>query len=54
MLAQDLDPKESGAQDLYRILLSRLIGTSAQRPQLKSTVNMWRKTVRAEIDAVVK
>ena len=54
MKAQDLDPKESGAQDPYRILLSRLIGTSAQRPRLKSTVNVWRKTVQAEIDAVVK
>jgi len=52
--AQDLDPKESGAQDPYRILLNRLIGSSAQCPQLKSTVNVWRKTVRAEIDAVVK
>ena len=54
MKAQDLDPKESGTQDLYHILLSGLIGTSAQRPWLKSTVNMWRKTVRAKIDAVIK
>jgi len=54
MKAQDLDPKESGALDPYRILLNRLIGTSAQRPRLKSSVNVWRKTARAEIDAVVK
>ena len=54
MKNQDLDPKESGAHNPYRILLTKLTGASSQRPRLKSAVNVWRKTVRREIDAIVK
>lgn len=54
MKDQDLDPKDSGALDPYRLLLHKLTGVSSQRPRLKSAVNVWRKTARAEIDATVK
>jgi hypothetical protein len=54
MKDHDLDPKESGALDPYRILLNKLTGASSQRPRLKSPVNVWRKTARAEIDGIVK
>ena len=54
MKDKDLDPKQSGAEDPYRILLHKLTGVSSQRPRLKSTVNVWRKTVRVEIEAIVK
>jgi len=54
MKDQDLDPKESGALNPYRLLLLKLTGGSSQRPRLKSAVNIWRKTARAEIDEIVK
>ena len=54
MKDQDLDPKESGANDPYRILLNKLTGASSRCPRFKSTVNVWRKTAQAEIDAIVK
>jgi hypothetical protein len=54
MKEQDLDPKDSGAQDPYRILLHKLTGVTYQRPRLKSTVNVWRKTARVEIEAILK
>jgi hypothetical protein len=54
MKDQDLDPKESGAQNPYRILLHKLTGTSIQKPRLKSAANVWRKTQRKEIDVEVK
>lgn len=54
MKDQDIDPKESGAQNPYRILLHKLTGTTIQKPRLKSAANVWRKTQRQEIDAAVK
>lgn len=54
MKGQDLDPKQSGAQDPYRILLHKLTGVCSQRPRLKSPVNVWRKTARVEIEATAK
>ena len=54
MKHQDLDPKESGASNPYRVLLQKLTGSYSQRPRLKSAVNVWRKTARLEIDAIVK
>ena len=44
MKDQDIDLKESGAQNPYRILLHKLTGTTIQKPRLKSAVNVWRKT----------
>lgn len=54
MKDHDLDPKELGALDPYRVLLNKLTSASSQRPQLKSPVNVWRKTSQAEIDGIVK
>ena len=54
MKDQDIDPKESGTQNPYRILLHKLTGTTIQKPRLKSAVNVWCKTQRQEIDAAVK
>ena len=54
MKDQDIDPKDSGAHNPYRILLHKLTGTSIQKPRQKSAANVWRKTQRQEIDAEVK
>lgn len=51
---QDMDPKESGAQDPYRALLFKLTGVGMQRPRLKSSVNTWRKSQREEIEREVR
>jgi len=39
----DLDPKESGLQNPYRILLFKLTGVSIVCQRLRSPVNTWRK-----------
>ena len=49
-----MDPKESGAQNPYRLLLHKLTGTSTSKPRLRSAANVWCKTQRKEIDAEVK
>jgi len=50
----DLDPKESGAENPYRILLLRLTGSGCStKPRLRTAVNTWRKTQRLEIEAEV-
>jgi len=54
MKDQDIDPKESGAENPYRILLHKLTGTSIKKPRLKSATNVWRKSQRKEIDMQVK
>lgn len=47
----DLDPTQSGAHNPFRILLARLLGnTQLDRPRLKTAVNVWRKTRRADIE----
>ena len=54
MKDHNIDPKDSGAQNPYRVLLHKLMGTSIQKPRLKSATNVWCKTQRQEIDAEVK
>ena len=54
MKNQDLDPKDSEAQNPYCILLHKLMGASSQCPRLKSAANVWHKTVQIEIEAMVK
>ena len=49
-----MGPKESGAQNPYRLLLHKLTGTSTPKPHLRSAANVWRKMQRKEIDAEVK
>jgi len=50
-----LDPKESGAENPFRILLLRLTGLEGNaKPRLRTTVNIWRKTQRKEIEDEVK
>jgi hypothetical protein len=54
MKDHDIDPRESGAHDPYRILLHKLTGTSTQKPRQKAPVNVWRKLQRKEIDFEAK
>ena len=49
-----MDPRESGAQNPYRLLLHKLTGASSQKPRLRSPANVWRKTQRKEIDSEVQ
>ena len=49
-----MDPKESGAQNPYRLLLHKLTGTLTPKPRLRSATNVWHKTQQKEIDAEVK
>jgi len=51
----DMDPKESGALNPYRILLVMLTGLGGlSKPHLRTTVNTWRKTQRKEIELKLK
>jgi hypothetical protein len=54
MKDNDLDPKDSGAQNPYRILLHQLTGAHLQRPRLKTAANVWRRTHKEEIEEEVK
>jgi hypothetical protein len=54
MKDHDIDPRESGAHNPYRILLHKLTGTAIQKPQQKAPVNVWRKLERKEIDLEAK
>ena len=54
MKDQDLDPRESGAQNPYRSLLHKLTGTAIKKPRQKPPANIWRKTQRKEIDIEAK
>jgi hypothetical protein len=54
MRDQDLDPRDSGAQNLYRSLLHKLTGTTIHKPQQKSAINSWQKTQQKEIDLTAK
>ncbi|KAF8202529.1 hypothetical protein BJ912DRAFT_842680, partial [Pholiota molesta] len=49
----DMDPKDSGAHNPYRILLHKLTGTTIHCPRRRSAVNVWRKTQRAIIEEEV-
>jgi len=51
----DMDPKESGALNPYRILLVMLTGLGgSSKPRLRTAVNTWRKTQRKEIELELK
>lgn len=55
MKDSDMDPKESGAHNPYRILLLKLAGmTSMTKPRLCTACNTWRKTERKAINEKVK
>lgn len=45
----DFDPKESGAQNPYTILLHKLTGTSSNKPRLRNPANVWAKSHGNEI-----
>ena len=54
MKDHDIDPRESGAHNPYRILLHKLTGSSTQKPRQKAPVNVWRKLERKGIDLEAK
>jgi hypothetical protein len=54
MKDHDLDPKDSGLSNPYRVLLHRLTGTSIQRPRMRSAMNIWRRTEAQVIEAEVR
>ena len=55
MKDSNMDPKESGAQNPYRILLLKLAGmTSTLKPRIWTACNTWRKTQRKEINDKTK
>ncbi|KDR65397.1 hypothetical protein GALMADRAFT_81901, partial [Galerina marginata CBS 339.88] len=51
MKDHDMDPKESGSHNPFRVLLHNFAGTNVQRPRLRTPANVWRKTQREQIDA---
>jgi len=54
MKDQELDPRESGAQNPFNILLSQLTGGSSGKPRQKTAMNIWRRTHSAEIEAELR
>ena len=54
MKDHDLDPKDSGLSNPYRVLLHRLTGTSSQRPRMRSALNTWCRTQVPVIEAEVR
>jgi hypothetical protein len=54
MKDHDIDPHESGAHNPYQILLHKLTETTIQKPQLKASINVRRKTQCKEIDIKAK
>jgi len=55
MKDSDLDPKDSGTENPFRIFLLRLAGLDAStKPRLRTAVNTWRKTQRKEIEVEIK
>ena len=54
MKDHDIDPRESGAHNPYRIMLSKLTGSSTQKPRQKAPVNIWRKLERKGINFEAK
>jgi hypothetical protein len=54
MKDRDMDPKESGAHNPYRLLLRKLTGSTAHCPRRRTAVNVWRKTQRPIIEHEVK
>ena len=54
MKDHDLDPKDSRLCNPYRVLLHQLMGTSIQRPRMKSAINIWHRTEAPVIKAEVQ
>lgn len=54
MKDRDMDAKESGAHNPYRVLLHKLTGSTIHCPRRRTTVNVWRKTQRPIIKEEVK
>jgi len=54
MKDQDLDPRETGAQNPYRILLGQLTGRTSGKPRQKTAMNIWRRTHTEEIEAELR
>ncbi|KDR76072.1 hypothetical protein GALMADRAFT_139832 [Galerina marginata CBS 339.88] len=54
MKDHDINPKESGAQNPYQVLLSKLTGKDFNRPRQKPAINLWRQTQREAIENNVK
>ncbi|PPQ76173.1 hypothetical protein CVT24_006599 [Panaeolus cyanescens] len=50
MKDNDVDSTDSGALNPFNVLLYKLTGVGYQRPRLRSPVNVWRRTHRAEIE----
>ncbi|PPQ80261.1 hypothetical protein CVT24_006601 [Panaeolus cyanescens] len=51
---RDMDPKDSGAQRPYRVLLHKLTGEGVQKPRLKTASNIWRRSHRPKIEEEAK
>ncbi|KDR65402.1 hypothetical protein GALMADRAFT_148715 [Galerina marginata CBS 339.88] len=54
MKDHDINPKESGAQNPYQALLSKLTGKDIGRPRQKLAINLWRQTKRDLIESNAK
>ncbi|KAJ3492554.1 hypothetical protein NLJ89_g11211 [Agrocybe chaxingu] len=54
MRDHDIDPKDTGAENPYRVLLQKLTGKGLNRPRLKNGQSAWRKTMTAEIDQATR
>jgi hypothetical protein len=54
MKDEELDPRETGAQNPYDVLLSQLTGGTTGKPRQKTAMNIWRRTHTDDIDAVLK
>src|SRR6266542_2921791 len=54
MKDQELNPRESGAHNPYRILLSQLNGGTSGKPRQKTAMNIWRRTHTDEIEEQLK
>jgi hypothetical protein len=54
MKDQELDPRETGAQGPYQILLSQLTGGTSGKPRQKTAMNIWRRTHTDTIETELK
>jgi len=54
MKDQELDPRETGAQGPYHVLLGQLTGGTSGKPRQKTAMNIWRRTHTEEIEAELK
>lgn len=50
----DMDPKDVGPKNPYRVLLHQLTGVAIQKPRCKPAASLWRKSYRTEIEAEVQ